>query len=350
MTIIINLIIFILILGAIVCIHEFGHFLFAKLAGVYVYEFSIGMGPKIFGHKDKKGETEYCLRLIPIGGFVQLAGEEVEDDKNIPKDRKLQSKKPWQRLLIMFFGPGFNFIFAFIIILAVALIWGFSNYTPVISNTTKNYPAYEAGLRKGDTIVEINGHKISTLDDASLYLTLSDTSKKTKIKVKTEDNKSKTYSIKPKQEKIKDQVTYKYGIEFKSTKERGLIKSIKYTFVKMKSLFRQMFVTVEYLFTGKVKINQLSGPVGIYQIVGTQAKSGLSSILFLMAYLSINVGFINLIPLPAFDGGRILFTIIEMIRRKPVKPEVENMIHSIGLYLLMALMLYITINDIIKLF
>lgn len=350
MTIITNLIIFILILGAIVCIHEFGHFLFAKLTGVYVYEFSIGMGPKIFGHKDKKGETEYCLRLIPIGGFVQLAGEEIEDDKNIPKDRKLQAKKPWQKFLIMFFGPAFNFIFAFVIILSVSLIWGHTSYKPTISNTTKNYPAYEVGLKKGDTIIEINNHKISTLDDASLYLTLSDPSKQTKIKVKTKDNKTKTYNIKPKKEKVKKEVTYKYGIEFKSTKEHGFLSSIKYTFVKMKSLFRQMFVTVEYLFTGRVKVNQLSGPVGIYQIVGTQAKSGLASILFLMAYLSINVGFINLIPLPAFDGGHILFTIIEMIRRKPVKPEIENTIHTIGLYLLMALMLYITINDIIKLF
>lgn len=350
MTIITNLIIFILMLSLIVCIHEFGHFLFAKLTGVYVYEFSIGMGPKLFGKKDKKNETEYCLRLIPIGGFVQLAGEEVEDDKNIPKNRKLQSKKPWQRFLIMFFGPGFNFISAFIIILTVALIWGYASYEPVIANTTKEYPAYEAGLKKGDKILEINNKKISTLDDASLYLTLSDKTKETKIKVETKDGNIKTYEVKPKEEKIKKETTYKYGIEFESKKETGFINSVKYTFVKMKSLFRQMFVTVEYLFTGKVKLSQMSGPVGIYQIVGTQAESGISSLLFLMAYLSINVGFINLIPLPAFDGGHILFILIELIRRKPLKPEIENMIHNIGLYLLIALMIYITINDIIKLF
>ena len=347
---IINLIIFILILGAIVCIHEFGHFLFAKLTGVYVYEFSIGMGPKIFGHKDKKNETEYCLRLIPIGGFVQLAGEEIDDDKNIPKDKKLQSKKPWQRFLIMFFGPGFNFIFAFVIILSVSLICGHVTYKPTVYKTTKNYPASTVGIQKGDTIIEINNHKISTIDDASLYLTLANKNKKTNIKVKTKDGKTKSYNITAKKEKVKKQTVYKYGIEFKSVKKRGFISSINYTFVKMKSLFRQMFVTVEYLFTGKVKISQLSGPVGIYQIVGSQAKSGLASLLFLTAFLSINVGFINLIPLPAFDGGHILFIIIEAIRRKPIKPEVENMIHTIGLYLLMALMLYITINDVIKLF
>lgn len=350
MTVITNLIIFILMLGAIVCIHEFGHFLFAKLTGVYVYEFSIGMGPKIFGKKDKKNETEYCIRLIPIGGFVQLAGEEIEDDKKIPKERKLQTKKPWQRFLIMFFGAGFNFISAFIIILAVALIWGYATYTPIISNTTKEDPAYIAGLRKGDKILEIDGHKISTLDDASLYLTVSDKTKAAKIKVKTKDNSIKTYNVKPKKIKVKKETTYKYGIEFKSEKRTGFLGSIKYTFVKTKSLFRQMFVTIEYLFTGKVKLSQMSGPVGIYQIVGTQAESGISSLLFLMAYLSINVGFINLLPLPAFDGGHILFILIEMIRRKPVKREIENIIHSIGMYLLMALMIYITINDIIKLF
>ena len=163
-----TLIIFILVLGAIIFVHELGHFLFAKIMGVYVYEFSLGMGPKLLHKKGK--ETDYCLRLIPIGGFCSMAGEEIdEEDIKVPKNRILQAKKPWQRFLIMFFGPGFNFIFAILLLFFVAIIWGSPSYKPIISETTRNYPAYEAGLRKGDKILTINNHKISTLDYVSLY-------------------------------------------------------------------------------------------------------------------------------------------------------------------------------------
>lgn len=344
-----TLIIFILVLGAIIFVHELGHFLFAKIMGVYVYEFSLGMGPRLLHKKGK--ETDYCLRLIPIGGFCSMAGEEIdEEDIKVPKKRRLQAKKPWQRFLIMFFGPGFNFIFAILLLFFVAIIWGSPSYKPIISETTKNYPAYEAGLRKGDKILTINNHKISTLDDVSLYLTLANPKNKTTIEVMTKSGTTKEYEVKPKKETKKGTTTYKYGIGLKSTKKYGFVNSVKYTVVKTESLFKQMWITVESLFTGGVKVNQLSGPVGIYSIVGEQSKAGLSSILYLMAFLSINVGFINLIPFPAFDGGHILFIVIEKIKGSPVSSKTENMIHTIGLFLLMALMVYITFNDILKLF
>lgn len=344
-----TLIIFILVLGAIIFIHELGHFIFAKLMGVYVYEFSLGMGPKIFHKKGK--ETEYCLRLIPIGGFCSLAGEEVDEEEiKVPKKRRLQAKKPWQRFLIMFFGPGFNFLFAILTLFFVALIWGSPNYEPVVSSVSKNYPAYQVGMEKNDKIIEINHHNISTLDDVSLYLTIADTKKTTTIKVEKENKDVKTYKLKPKKVTEKGTTTYKYGIGLKSEKKYGFLNSLKYTYVKTGSLFKQMWITVESLFTGGVKIKQLSGPVGIYSIVGEQSKAGLASILYLMAFLSINVGFINLLPLPAFDGGHILFIIIEKIKGSPVSQKTENMIHTIGLFLLMALMVYITFNDILRLF
>lgn len=345
-----TLLIFILILGAIIFVHELGHFLFAKMMGVYVYEFSLGMGPRIFCKKGKNKETDYCIRAIPIGGFVQLAGEEVEDDKKVPKDRKLQAKKPWQRFLIMFFGAGFNFIFAILVLFFLAIFCGSASYKPIISAVEKGYPAYEEGMRKGDYVKEINGHKISTMDDMSLYLTLADHSKKTKIVVEKKDGTKKTYEIKAKKVKEGKETNYKYGISLKTEKEYGFISSVKYTAVKTKSLFKQMWVTLEQLFTGGVKMNQLSGPVGIFSIVGEQAKDGVASLIYLMAFLSINVGFINLLPFPGFDGGHILFIIIEKIKGSPVKPETENMIHTVGLFLLMALMVYITFNDILKLF
>ncbi len=344
-----TIIIFILVLGAIIFVHELGHFIFAKLMGVYVYEFSLGMGPRLLHKKGK--ETDYCLRLIPIGGFCSLAGEEVDEDQiKVPKNRRLQAKKPWQRFLIMFFGPGFNFIFAVLVLFFVALIWGSPSYDPIVSSVTKNYPAKQVGIEKGDTILKINNHKISTLDDVSLYLTISDPKKNTEIQVKKDDGEVETYKIKPKKVKVDGNVGYKYGIGLKSEKNRGFVAAIKYTYVKTLALFRQMWVTVKSLFTGVVKVDQLSGPVGIYSIVGEQSKEGISSILYLMAFLSINVGFINLLPLPAFDGGHILFIIIEKIKGSPVSAKTENMIHTIGLFLLMALMVYITFNDILRLF
>lgn len=352
MNIIINLICFILILGLIVLVHEFGHFIFAKMFGIYVYEFSIGMGPKLFGKKDKNGETEYCIRAIPIGGYVQLAGEEIDDDDEVPKDRKLYSKKVWQRFLVMFFGAGNNFILAFLMLFFAALIWGSPNMDPVINKVTDGYPMQEAGVQDNDRILEINGHKISTMDDVSLYLTLAQNKKGKDItfKIETTNKEKKTITVTPKKEKIDGQTSYKVGIEFKTKKEKGFVDAIKYSFVKMGALFKQMIIVLKNLFTGGLGLNNLSGPVGIYTIVGETRASGLANIMQLIALLSLNVGFINLLPLPAFDGGRILFLLIEKIKGSPVKQETENLIHTIGFILLMLLMVYITFNDILRLF
>lgn len=345
-----TLILFILILGVVIFVHELGHFLFAKKCGIYVHEFAIGMGPRIFSKKGKNNETVYSLRLIPIGGFCSLAGEGVEEDRKLPKDRLLQSKSVWDRFLTMFFGPGFNFLFAILLLFLIGLIWGAPNYKPVIADVTNQSAAYEVGIESGDTILEVNEHHIYTTDDLSLYLTLAKKDRPTEILVKKTNGEEKTYHVTPKETEIDGEKQYQYGITLQSTRQRGLLSSIKFTFVKTGALFRQMFVTIQNLFTGGLKVSQLSGPVGIYTIVGEQSKAGVANILYLIAYLSINVGFINLIPLPAFDGGRILFLIIEKIKGSPLKQETENMIHTIGFFLLMALMVYITFNDILKLF
>ena len=155
---------------------------------------------------------------------------------------------------------------------------------------------------------------------------------------------------KSKKVEVKGQETYKYGIGMQQEKLHGFVNAIKYTGKKTSAIFKQMAVTVEYLFTGRIRLNQLSGPVGIYSIVGEQSKGGLANILYLIAFLSINVGFINLLPIPAFDGGHILFIIIEKIKGSPVNPELENKIHSVFLMLLLLLMIVITFNDILRLF
>ena len=350
MNFIIILIIFVLVLGSIVLVHEFGHFILAKLNGVYVYEFAIGMGPKLWSKQGK--ETEYTIRAIPIGGFCMMAGEDVEDDdlKKIPKDKRLQAKKPWQRFLIMFFGAGNNFIFAILLLFLIGLIWGGSSMEPVVTSVLKNSAASTSGIEAGDVILEINGHSISTTDDISLYLAVADPEEASDIKIEKEDGSVETYSVQPKKKKVDGETIYQYGIGMEQEVEHGIFSAIRWTFKKTGSIFKQMGVTVYYLFTGGIGLSQLSGPVGIFSIVGDQASTGIMNILYLVAFLSINVGFINLLPLPAFDGGHILFIIIEKIKGSPVKPETENMIHTIGLFLLMLLMVVITFNDILRLF
>ena len=350
MTIIINILLFLLILTIIVAFHEFGHFLFAKLTGVYVYEFAIGMGPKIFGFK--KGETEYTLRAIPIGGFCSLAGEDLDEDnaKKIPKNKRLQNKTAWQRFLIMVFGPLNNFILAVVILFLLACIWGGNTMNPIITEVESGSVAEASGIEAGDRVLKINGNRISTSDDIILYLAVAKPGKVTTFNVKHTDGTKEVIKVKPKKVKVDGETSYKYGIGMQQKKYKGIGGVFAYTFKKTASIFKQMFVTVKYLVTGGIRLSQLSGPVGIYSIVGQTRSTGLANVLYLMAFLSINVGFINLLPIPAFDGGHILFIIIELIKGSPVKPELENMIHTIFLFLLMLLMVVITINDIIKLF
>lgn len=343
----VTLIIFIILLGSIIFIHEGGHFLFAKLTGIYVYEFALGMGPKLFSFK--KGETVYSLRAIPIGGFCQLAGEEGEDE-DLPKDRTLPGKKPWQKFLVMFFGAGFNFISAILVLFFISLIWGATSTEPILSSVEKNSPTYEAGIRKGDEILEINGHDIWTIDDISLYITIADPTKETEFKIKKENGSIETYEVKPEKTKVDGEERYIYGIGMQGEERHGIGAALEYTVVKTGSLFKQMGVTLLNLFTGGIRLSQLSGPVGIYEVVGAQASGGLASLLYLFSFLSINVGFINLLPLPAFDGGHILFIIIEKIKGSPVKPETEAKFHAVGLFLLMLLMVYVTFYDILRLF
>ena len=347
---VLTIILFVLILGVIILVHEFGHFIFAKWAGVYVYEFSIGMGPKLFGKKDKKGETEYCIRAIPLGGFVRLAGEEVDNDENVNKDRKLYNKNFIQRFLIMFAGAMNNFILCFVLLLISAFIYGSVSLKPVVSSVSEDYPAYEAGVKEGDTILEINGDKVSSWNEVQLLIQTTK-GEELDLVVEGTDRKERELTLTP--EKVENEdgtISYVIGVGMGGKIEKGFVPSVKYAFETTGSLFKLMIVTVKELFTGGVAVKELSGPVGIYTLVGEQAKQGLENILYLTAFLSINVGVINLIPLPAFDGGRILFLIIEKIIRKPVPTRVENVIHNIGFFLLLALMLYVTFNDILRLF
>lgn len=348
---ILTLLLFVFILSLIILIHELGHFFWAKKCGVHIYEFSIGMGPVIFSKKGKD-KIDYNIRAFPIGGFVQMAGEVYEDDKKIPK-KKFMCNKPWhQRLMIIVAGVLNNFIMALVLLFVYALIWGAPNITSEVKEVIKDYPAYEAGLREGDKILEINGKNAKTWDAANIILVLKNKKDYSTFKVERKDGTIEELKITPKKEKDPEteQERNVYGFAVNQDIEKGLIPSIKFAFQKFRSIVHSMVITITSLFTGALSVNMLSGPVGIYQVVDQSAQYGLANIIYLVAFLSINVGFINILPFPAFDGGRALFMVIEKIKGSPVNSNFENMCHTIGFILLLILMIYISFNDILRLF
>ncbi len=345
-----TIIYFVIVLGIIILVHEIGHFIFAKLFGVGVFEFAIGMGPKIFSKKSKKSETVFTIRLIPLGGFCQLAGEDIDDTKKVPADKLLDNKKWIQRFIILIAGSVFNFILAFILLLVIGLAYGSPEVKSYVGGVIKGYPAYESGIEKGDLIVRVNDTKTTYWDDVLMLLELDKTSANKEIEVIKKDGKHQIYNIKPRAEEINETTYYKVGIESVKDKNYGIIPAFKYASQKLVSLTKSMFVMMANLFSGNISVKNLSGPVGIYSIVGDQVKLGFSSVISLIAFLSINIGFINLLPFPPFDGGRALLLIIEGIIRKKIPKRVELILINAGFFLIIGLLVYVTFNDVLRLF
>ena len=342
-----TLIYMILILGIIVFIHEFGHFIFAKKAGIYVYEFSLGMGPQIFKFNRKNDETNYCLRLLPIGGYVQMAGEEVELDDKIPEEKRMQSKTWCQRFLTIIAGIMFNFILAILVFFVVGLVNGASLNKPYISSVEESVNSNVVAV--GDRILAVNGKRVIFTDVLVLDVQLN-SGKPLSLRVQGKDGTVRDVVLNPIEVNNDGVVSYKYGIGLGDDVATGIFASIKYAFVKFASLVTQMFLVILNLFNGKLGLSSLSGPVGIFSVVGESARAGFINLVYLVGFISLNVGFMNLLPIPALDGGRILFLIIEKIKGSRVDSKVENIIHTVGFAFLMLLMLVITFNDIIKLF
>ena len=350
MSIIINLIWFAIILGVIVFVHEFGHFIWAKKFGVYVHEFAIGMGPKIIGKRI--GETEYTLRCLPLGGFCSIAGEDGEETdekgKKIPKKRKLYAKPIWQRAIVLVAGIVNNFILALVFLFLIGVFVGSPNMDPVVRELTPDYPIEEAGIVEGDKILKVNGHRTKTIEDVQVRIMVMEKGSDLKLQIEHKDGSTEDYTIVPKKEVKDGETNYYYGIVFKTEFDHGFINAIKYSFNKFGALIRQMIMVLGMLFSG-TGLDKLSGPVGIYSTVGEARSYGFATLVQLTALLSINVGFINLLPFPAFDGGRLFLLLIEKIRGKALDPKIEGMINLVGFILIILLSLYVTKNDIIRL-
>lgn len=355
---IIKILLLLFILGIIILVHEFGHFIWAKTFGVHIYEFSIGMGPLLHTHKGKKDGINYNIRAIPIGGFVSMAGEvydsgEVdENNKKIKKDKLMCNKKWWQRLIILVAGVVNNFILAIVILFIYTLIWGGGAITPKVLNVVEDKPAAAAGLKSGDVITNINGYNVSSWDKAQIILYYKDTNEYYTFEVKHTDGTKEEIKIKP--EIIKDEETGAesklFGIQIDAEDTSNVFKSFVYSIRKFNSIISSMVYTIWGLISGKIGLSALSGPVGIYEAVGETINYGINYFLYILAFLSINVGFINILPFPAFDGGHVLFLIIEKIKGSPVNAKIENTCHLIGFILVFLLMIVVTISDIIKLF
>ena len=343
----VSIILAILIFGFLILIHEFGHFIMARTFKVGVNEFAIGMGPKILSKKSKKTGIVYSIRALPVGGFVSMVGEDEENER----EDSLNKKPVWQRFIIMAAGSVMNLLFGFIMTaILVGMLWNsLGNTTVALLSET----SIEAGtpLKVGDKIVSINGEKVSTSYDLQ-YTVMHDGEENNTVKVIRNGKKvtlKNVSFVESYEEDGKEGQRYIFRVE---REKFGIGVFLKHTFNRSVTTVEMIWESVLDLVTGKYGVDQLSGPVGITSEIGKAAKiaDGGKTLINLTAVIALNLGVMNLLPLPALDGGRILFLIVEGIRRKPIKRELEGYIHFAGLVLFMLLFIFISYKDIVKLF
>ena len=320
-----------------IIIHEFGHFISAKLLGVKVNEFAVGFGPKLFGKK--LGETQYSVNLIPLGGYCAMEGE----DETSADSRAFCNKKPWRRFIIVAMGAVFNLILGLILV-AIAIAPQKYFLATTVAKFGDNALSEKYGLRVGDKIVEVDGRKIYSEYDLSYAFTnVSDG----KVDLTVERNGKKTELKDVRFETAKeDDISYLKIDFYVYSEEKTFPNYIKNVFSTAISYCAVIWRSLIDLISGKYGISAISGPVGLTAVIGNVAKQNLMSIIPVMALISINLGLFNLFPLPALDGGRLLFILFEMIFRKPVPAKYESAVHAVGFFILLGFMLLVTAKDI----
>ncbi|MBR3718967.1 MAG: RIP metalloprotease RseP [Firmicutes bacterium] len=309
--------------------HEFGHYAAAKLLGVKVNEYSIGMGPLLW--QTKKGETEYSLRALPIGGYCKIEGEDGDSDD----DRSFGKKPWWAKVIILAAGAFMNFVLC--ILLLIGLFWYSGAYSTTLADVSEGYPAQIAGIQAGDTIVAIDGVEY---DDWIEVVNAIEASKGSPMTFTVErGGQTHDYTLSA----VESDGRYLMCITCKLI--HSPIKAIGQAFSTTKSTMISMGQFFGQLFTGKASGDDVVGVVGIVSMIGEQAKFGFSNVVYLMAIISLNLGMVNLLPLPALDGGRILFVIIRLITRDKIGDNAEAVTHAVGMVLLLALMAFLIIKD-----
>lgn len=332
----INIIGALLAFSLLVLVHELGHFTLAKLNGVAVEEFSIGMGPKIWGFK--KGETEYVIKILPIGGYIKMLGEDGEDTYD---ERAFSNKSSLRKLSIVSAGPFMNLVLAIVLFGIISFNKGF--LVPIVGDVIENNPAYTAGLQKGDKIIEVNDKKIATWDD---FITQIYKNEGNILNVSYErDNKMSNVKVVP--VKNEEENRYVIGVGPTHIENPSLSESISHGFSESISLVKQTFMFLGTLFKGKASASDFGGPITIIKVSGEAAKAGVWSLLSFAAYLSVQLAIFNIIPFPALDGGWIAFFLIEIITRRKLDSNKIGVINYVGFAILMTLMVLVTVKDIL---
>ena len=348
---------FIVLIGVIVFVHELGHYLAARSVGVTVEKFSIGMPPTIYNFKPKNSKTVFAIGALPLGGYVKMKGllDESMDSSFSGEDDELESKSPLQKIWVMSAGVIMNILLAFL----VFVIIGKMNGEPVILNddTTIDYvvpnsPAFEGGLNEGDMVISINATNVKTWDEFTTIIKQSPNTTLSMIIIRdgNEIQKNITPLSAPDIASGRvDQVIGKLGVDKeREIKDLSFIGSFQYGFDQTIWSMILMTTSLKMIFTGNVSRDDVGSVIMIGQMAGEAAQAGLTPFLMLMALISVNLAFINILPIPALDGGQIMVILIEMLLGKPLSIKTRMRIQSVGMYFLLALMAFLIINDILR--
>lgn len=349
----ITLISFIVLLGILIFVHELGHFLAARLSGVGVQKFSLGFGPKIFGRTI--GETEYVLSWIPLGGYVKLMGESGNEELS-PEDEKRSFSKQnvWKRIMIVAAGPAFNFLLA-VVIFMIVLMYGLPTLTAQIGEVQKDSAAYQAGMLKGDKIISLDGKKITYWEEIREIVAVTGAKQIDAVVERT--GEQKRLLITPRLSKTKnlfgeDVSAYLIGVSPSGQtiiERKNPWEAVTSSVSKTWEISKLTVISVIKIFEGVISPKTLGGPIFIAQVAGDQVKEGIIPFILFMAILSINLGVINLFPIPVLDGGHILFYLIEVVIRREVSVKVREMAQQVGFVVLLMLMLFVIFIDIERL-
>ncbi|MDE6128117.1 MAG: RIP metalloprotease RseP [Lachnospiraceae bacterium] len=346
-----TVILFILIFGVVVLSHEFGHFLLAKMNGIHVVEFAIGMGPTLFSFTKK--ETKYAIKLLPIGGACMFEGEDGLETENGGGEGSFLKAGVWARIATVVAGPLFNFILAFIV--AVIVVSMSVTDLTVLSGVSEGGPAEEAGLMEGDRIISLNGEKTCLFRDVYLITLLN---KGTPIKVvyERDGERLETELVPVYSEADEKYVMGVYGGVYEKPEGLAVFRDAWY---EIRYSVRATYKSLGLLLTGQFSRKDVAGPVGIaVNVVGKTyeetkqygVQTVVLNMLNIIMLLSVNLGILNLLPIPALDGGRLVFLLLEVIRKKPVPPEKEGIVHFVGLVFFMVLMVVVLFNDLVNIF